>query len=319
MRPRGAKNSVTDALPLVSVVIPCYNATRTLSATLNSVLHQTWPAIEVLAVDDRSTDGTLDLLHEHEAAFGGRLRVIGLEQNRGSAGARNAGIEAAHGRYLALLDSDDVWSPDKTTRQVTYLEEHADIVFVGCKAQEFQDDGIAREINADRKPTIGPDAWRMMLRYPYFVPSMVMTRMDEARAIGGFDIRRYVVDDQDFLIRLALRGPVGMIDDTLVTMGYSPASLSHRNHLREPELVMPMLSDLFALAGERLTPGERRSILATRFAKLGRNIYPVMPSRGLGMLLRAAAWGEAPFANLAYVVTACPWLKPLKRLRRRSA
>ncbi len=310
---------MTDALPIVSVVIPCYNATRTLSATLSSVLQQTWPAIEVLAVDDRSTDGTLDLLHEHEAVFGGRLRVIGLEQNRGSAGARNAGIEAARGSYLALLDSDDVWAPEKTAHQVAYLEDHSEVVLVGCRAQEVLNDGVAHEINAGRAPTIGSDAWRLMLRYPYFVPSMVMTRMEEVRAIGGFDIRRYVVDDQDFLIRLALRGPVAMIDEILVTMGYSPMSLSHRNILREPELVLPMLHDLFALAGDRLTAADRKAILAARLAKLGRNIYPVMPRRGLGMLLRAAALGEAPVSNLAYVVTASPWLKPLKRMRRPSA
>ena len=91
---------MTDAVPLVSVVIPCYNAARTLSATLNSVLGQTWPAIEVMAVDDCSTDGTLDLLREHEAAFGGRLHVIALAQNRGSAGARNAGIDQLIGSRI---------------------------------------------------------------------------------------------------------------------------------------------------------------------------------------------------------------------------
>lgn len=308
-----------DAQPLVSVVMPCYNATRTLAATLRSVLEQTWPAIEVLAVDDCSTDGTLGLLRAHEEGFGGRLRVIALERNRGSAGARNAGIEAARGTYLALLDSDDVWSPDKTARQVAYLDQHPEAVLVGCKAREIHDDGSVVAVNGDRQPTLGPEAWRMMLRHSYFVPSLVMTRLEAARAIGGFDTRRYVVDDQDFLIRLAMRGTVGMIDETLVTMGYSPASLSHRNRLREPELVLPMLHDLMDLAGARLSAAERRAILAVRLARLGRTIYPIMPSRGAGMLLRAAAGGEAPLANLAYLVTACPWLKPIKRLWRGTA
>lgn len=310
---------MADANPRVSVVIPCYNAMATLAATLRSVLAQTYDAIEVIAVDDQSKDGTLDLLRAHEDAFAGRLRVVALEQNRGSAGARNAGIELARGEYLALLDADDTWRRDKTARQVAYMDEHHEAVFVGCQAQEFVEGTLPVVVNGDRAPTIGPEAWRMMLRYPFFVPSMVMARTTDARDIGGFDTGRYVVDDQDFLIRLALRGAVGMIDEVLATTGYSPASLSHRNRLREPDLVLPMLHDLFALAGDRLTSAERRSIMGARLAKLGRNIYPSMPARGSGLLLRAITYGDAPLANLAFLVTACPWLEPIKRLVRAAA
>ncbi len=310
---------MTNERPLVSVVIPCYNSSATLGATLKSVLAQTYPAVEVIAVDDASRDGTLALLRDHSSAFGKRLTIVALEQNRGSAGARNAGIELAQGVYLALLDADDEWFPEKTARQVAHLEQHPDDVLVGCVAQEFMNGAAPTTINADRAPTVGPDAWRMMLRYPYFVPSMVMARIADVRAIGGFDKRRYVVDDQDFLIRLAMRGNVAMVPDLLVTIGYDPKSLSNRNRLREPDLVLPMLRDLFEQIGGRLSAGERRRILAFRHERLGRNIYPVEPLRGLPHLLHAIARGQNPVENALYLVTACPWLASLKRTIRRAA
>lgn len=310
---------VTNDRPLVSVVIPCFNASSTLAATLRSVLAQTYPAIEVIAVDDASHDGTLALLHDHTPAFGGRLSIVALEQNRGSAGARNAGIELAQGSYLALLDADDQWLPEKTERQVSHLEEHPRDVLVGCRAQEFVNAAGPTAINGDREPTVGPDAWRTMLQYSYFVPSMVMARMAHVRAIGGFDTRRYVVDDQDFLIRLAMRGNVAMVPELLVTIGYDPMSLSHRNRLREPDLVLPMLRDLFEQLGARLSDEEQRKILATRRERLGRNIYPVEPMRGLPHLLYAMANGQHPLENAIFLATANRWIAPLKRIIRRAA
>ena len=310
---------MTDVSPLVSVVIPCYNASATLAATLKSVLAQTYVPIEVIAVDDASSDDTLDRLHEHEDAFAGCLKVVALEENRGSAGARNAGIDIAKGVYLALLDADDEWFPEKTARQVAHLEQHPQDVLVGCVAREFMNDAGPTIINADRPPTVGPDAWRMMLRYPYFVPSMVMARLADVRAIQGFDTKRYVVDDQDFLIRLAMRGHVAMVPELLVTIGYNPMSLSNRNRLREPDLVLPMLQDLFEHIGARLSDSERRQILAIRRERLGRNIYPVEPIRGLPHLLHAIIRGRNPIGNALYLVTACPWLAALKRILRASS
>ncbi|MDE2466892.1 MAG: glycosyltransferase family 2 protein [Alphaproteobacteria bacterium] len=309
---------MTTDRPLVSVVIPCYNASSTLAATLRSVLAQTYPAIEVIAVDDASRDGTLAILREFAAIFGDRLKIVALEHNRGSAGARNAGIDIAQGSYLALLDADDEWFPMKTARQVDHLRSHPGDVLVGCGAQEFLTAGQATAINGNRVPTIGPTAWRMMLEYSYFVPSMVMARMEHVRAIGGFDTRRYVVDDQDFLIRLAARGNVAMVPELLVNIGYDPMSLSHRNRLREPELVLPMLRDLFEQLGDRLSARDRRKILAVRRQRLGRNIYPVDPIRGLPHLLYAIARAQKPLENSLFLISASQWLAPLKRIVRRS-
>ncbi|HEY4011413.1 MAG TPA: glycosyltransferase family 2 protein [Acidobacteriaceae bacterium] len=105
---------------LVSVVMPAHNSERTLAESVRSVLAQTYPDWELVFVDDASTDGTLTLAREL-AREEPRIRVLSLEQNVGVAEARNRGIEAGTGQYLAFLDSDDLWLPDKLEVQVEFM------------------------------------------------------------------------------------------------------------------------------------------------------------------------------------------------------
>lgn len=102
---------------LVSVVIPVYNGARYLEETLNSVLAQSYQPLEVIVVDDGSSDGTSDLL----LRFGDRITRI-TQDNQGQAAARNRGIAAARGEYIAFLDADDLWHANKLTRQIAHLQ-----------------------------------------------------------------------------------------------------------------------------------------------------------------------------------------------------
>jgi hypothetical protein len=101
-------------IPRVSIIIPLFNARNYIAETLASASGQTWPEIEIIVVDDGSTDGSLDIALKHE---GGRVRVL-RQQNRGSCAARNAGLRAASGNYLQFLDHDDILAPDKIERQL---------------------------------------------------------------------------------------------------------------------------------------------------------------------------------------------------------
>jgi teichuronic acid biosynthesis glycosyltransferase TuaG len=107
--------------PRVSVVTPVWNAVATLAETVASVAAQTMPDWEMLLVDDGSTDASR-VLADRLAAGEPRIRVLGWPGNRGAAAARNAGIRAARGRYLAFLDADDLWRPEKLAVQVGYME-----------------------------------------------------------------------------------------------------------------------------------------------------------------------------------------------------
>src|SRR5262245_4518179 len=102
--------------PLASVIIPAYNAERFLRQAVESALAQSYPNVEVLVIDDGSTDGTRQLADELAKADG-RLRVI-TQQNAGVGAARNRGIAEARGKYIAPLDADDFWYPEKLARQV---------------------------------------------------------------------------------------------------------------------------------------------------------------------------------------------------------
>jgi len=106
----------------VSIVLPCHNASEFLSETLDSVLAQSFTDWECVVVDDASTDGSPDVIARY-AATDLRIRPVYREVNGGAAEARNAGVAAARGRYLAFLDADDLWKPEKLARQLAFMEE----------------------------------------------------------------------------------------------------------------------------------------------------------------------------------------------------
>ena len=112
-----------SSAPTISVVIPAYNAETYIVETVESVLAQTADLLEVIVVNDGSTDRTEELLQ----GFGDRITLLSQE-NSGVARARNAGLEVARGEYIAFLDSDDAWLPEKTAKQLEVMQRYPDIV-----------------------------------------------------------------------------------------------------------------------------------------------------------------------------------------------
>ena len=109
-------------MPRVSVIMPAYNTAQYIGDAIDSVLNQDYPNKELIIIDDGSTDGTVDIIRRYEPAV-----TLLTQKNQGSAVARNAGLDAARGDYVAFLDSDDIWLPGKLTAQVTYMEQHPQI------------------------------------------------------------------------------------------------------------------------------------------------------------------------------------------------
>lgn len=128
------------AYPLVSVITPTYNAAKFIRNTIDSVKQQTYPHWELLLIDDCSTDETVQIIQEE--LKDSRIHLITLTHNGGAAVARNTGITAAKGRYIAFLDSDDLWLPQKLEKQVQFMQEK-DIAF------SFSRYGIIREDGTD--------------------------------------------------------------------------------------------------------------------------------------------------------------------------
>jgi len=166
---------------LVSIVVPAYNAAQYIGATLNSVLAQTYTHFEVLVVDDRSTDKTRDVVAEF-AALDPRIRLIALERNFGGpAGPRNVGVRAAAGRWVAFLDADDIWHPDKLRLQIETLERTG-AAFCSSKMVDFHD-----ETELDFQPVTDIRTTRIS-----FISQLVKPRTPTSSVVVAADlVRRY--------------------------------------------------------------------------------------------------------------------------------
>ena len=108
---------------MVSIVVPVYNAARYIRKTIDMVCEQTYKDWELILVDDASPDNSAEIISEIIESSGKRIRLIRKERNAGAAEARNTGIDASAGRYIAFLDADDVWMPDKLEKQIAFMEK----------------------------------------------------------------------------------------------------------------------------------------------------------------------------------------------------
>lgn len=124
---------------LVSIIVPVYNSEDYLAQTMDSVQQQTYPNWEMLLVDDCSTDASAEIIGEY-ARKDPRIRYIKLSENSGAAIARNTGLEAARGRYIAYLDADDLWFPQKLERQLDFLSRN-NVGFSCCAYEKIEQDG----------------------------------------------------------------------------------------------------------------------------------------------------------------------------------
>ena len=299
-----------SAEPLVSVVIPCFNAAATLGRAIASVRRQSYGNTEIIAVDDGSRDATPALLRA-EAERG--VLVI-TQPNGGVPVARNSGMAAAHGEFIAFLDSDDEWHPDKLARQMQVLRAHPAMVLIGCWVDSVTPDGRRHKVNANREPPQGREAWRTMLRHSFYNPTALVVRTETARRIGGFVTTLQAGhEDQDFCIRIALEGEVGFVDAVLATMYDRPTSLSRTHFSREHETVLPMILGHCEALAPRLSRAELRTILGARYTQIGRNVYVGAPGIGFRLLAKAIGYGAEPIGNLYYLLTAAPWSRRIKR------
>lgn len=252
-----------DAPPLVSVVVPTFNRAHVIGESLDSILSQTYPNLEVIVVDDGSTDETAEVLE----AYGDRITAV-RQENRGHASARNTGLLKSTGEFVAWLDSDDLWEPDKTSLQVAFMVEHPDYVLVASDFSAFDDQGFFERSHLrsyysaiDRTPggLDGIFSERLELRdqaLPFrrqempdtvtvyggrifeklvwgncLHPPTVMFRRDAAMAAGLLDSNFLQDADFEYFLRLSRLGRVAFIDHPLVKYRYSEDQMSSDKHL----------------------------------------------------------------------------------------
>ena len=211
--------------PLISVIIPTFNRALQVQAALKSVMAQTYPEFEVIVVDDGSTDGTGEAIPKiimSQAASGERIRYF-FQSNQGSSVARNKGIEQARGEWIAFLDSDDVWLPEKLELQMQAIQQF-EAECGGCftDAQIVNDLGMDAGsfccfgIHFDQTVGIASDALLSLAKgFCGFWLSTLLVRTDLARRIDAFDAEIQGPEDRDFYFRLALVTSLAFIDKPL--------------------------------------------------------------------------------------------------------
>lgn len=200
--PKASAKPMTP-MPLVSVVMPSFNSAETIEASLRSVVAQTYPAIEIIVVDDGSSD---DTVARARAVPSDRPILVEAEgRNQGAPRARNRGAELAKGEFLAFLDSDDSWSPEKLAEQVQAMLAAPEVVL--CYTRIRHDDHLGREIYTSeyaRSGMLGPE---LLTRNVVGSTSSVMIRRDAFFAVGGFEPAFTACQDWDLWVRLAEAGP----------------------------------------------------------------------------------------------------------------
>lgn len=193
----------------MSVLIPCYNGERFIAEAVNSALDQTWANVEVVVVDDGSTDGSVNVLKE----FGGQI-TWETGPNRGACAARNRAFELSSGELVQFLDADDVIAPDKVSHQYAVMEQHrADMVL--CKFGLFGD-GLGRRPEKRPHPVPTGDPFLYFAMHPIGTPAALYRREIVNRA-GGFLEGLSRGQEANFHLRAgALNPTLAMLDEILV-------------------------------------------------------------------------------------------------------
>lgn len=215
-----------DAMPLVSVVVPCYDAERFIQRTLASVIQQTYPALEIIVVDDGSTDGTAGVVAQFDQVN------YHFQPNAGPAAARNAGLQLARGEYIAFLDADDVWLPEMLDACITVLIDNHEVSAVHVNWLPIDQQGIVSGISGGWQPWRGDIFSRLLVHIPFNTSSVVWRRVlwDQ---IGGFDQTPEINDDWVNWLRIAHRGCLfAAIENPLVYRRFHNDSITRRQSQR---------------------------------------------------------------------------------------
>lgn len=180
--------------PLVSIVTPCYNSAAFITETLDAVVAQNYTNWELIVVDDRSADETCRIV-EAFASRHPRIRLVALKENGGVSNARNIGLAAAKGKYIAFLDSDDIWLEDKLSRQVSYMEKEL-LPLTFCAYNRIDEQG---KIISGQIPVPRTVNYNALLAHNVVIFS---TSMMLKSAIGDIKFSRAGHEDWIFLLQL---------------------------------------------------------------------------------------------------------------------
>ena len=231
------------SVPLVSVVIPTYNSAEFLVQALDSVFKQTYPNYEIVVIDDGSTDNTPQVVEPWRS----RINYI-YQNNQGVAAARNKGIEAATGEFIAFLDADDLFLPYKLQQQIGVFEAQPEVGMVVSGWRLTDEGGITRDVELWHDlPQLDLHTW---LYWKPVLPSATMIRRDWLQQVGGFPSATIPVEDVECFLKLIVRGCKAVWCTQIGTI-YRQVNINSltRNTLKRVKSLELLHQRFFAIAG----------------------------------------------------------------------
>lgn len=255
-------------MPIVSVIIPTYNRKTYVQEAIDSVLAQTYTNYEIIVVDDGSTDKTNEML---QIRYENQIRYV-WQENQGESAARNRGIEMAQGKYIAFLDSDDLWLPYKLEKQTKILNARPEVALVSSEAwlinslgEKIGNQLLGRNANSESLNT------EQLCLENKIVASTVLLRRSASDLVNNFNVNIQYGEDWDLWLRLSLNWELMSIPEPLAM--YRQHSDS-QNQFPNPEKAKALLEDrltmlrnLFTLAPEYFSPTRQQEIEAHHYAK----------------------------------------------------
>jgi glycosyltransferase involved in cell wall biosynthesis len=219
-------------MPKVSVITPVFNGAGFIAETIESVLAQTFHDYEMIIIDDGSTDNTADVVKKFTAKHPDKIRYI-HQENGGPAKARNHGIKESHGEYIAFLDADDLWMPQRLSKSVEYLDRYHDVALTHARTIRINEKGNKLETVKRATEYLNGNIFKfLLLRKAHISCLTVMIRKTCLKETGMFDesTQCVAVEDRDLWLRIAKKFKVGFIEDELGYYRVLSSSIS-----RDPE------------------------------------------------------------------------------------
>ena len=247
----------------VSIIIPTYNYGRFISKAIESALAQTFPIFEIIVVDDGSTDKTKEIVKE----FGEKIHYI-KQENRGVCAARNNGVKNSSGDFIAFLDADDIWLPEKIEKQIAKFEVDTEIGLVHCGMREFNSEtGEIIKLHLE-----GGEGWvadDLLLNEKSVVVGpggSIVVKRKVYEDVGEFDENLKNGEDWEFCYRVARKYKIGFVAEIL---------LDYRSHSVNAHLNIPQMERSTLLAWKKSFDTDDENILRLRRRSFG-NLHKVL-------------------------------------------
>lgn len=206
--------------PVISVIIPAYNAEEYIEETIQSVLDQAYSNIEILVIDDGSSDNTLQILEKYKSKL-----KISTQKNMGVSKARNTAVGNASGKWIAFVDSDDIWPPEKLSEQIEQIKNenwsHTNSVYFG-----HNQDGTTKR--SDLTPQFGGNVFNHLITDNFITTSTVLIKRSTFLEYGGFDESLKALEDWKLWLEVSLKEPLNYNPSVLCKYRVTPGSTSRK-------------------------------------------------------------------------------------------